>query len=397
MSKTQRSQNLKKKSKQLKSKNWRLIIPKITKLGLHPWDSKMVDGLKSEVLRLLLEKESSRGLENYMIAVEKHLSGFAHLDILLLYSKRIANTMTRYDYIIKHGDLTRYSTVNKSILDYGRKDDPNPLANFTTSQLLLQKKASSKKSLYLLLKNELEKNPFKFNPIRWVKENNLGAHILHTSFERVFRLIGLEQKIVCRDVIRSKPGIQQITPELIRKTLTPTQYMQYKSWAGYDVIISHINQIVKWGWNRPHKTKNLLLVGDPNSGKTSLLISLEKHISSYQLGTVGGWFPEYSPKTYKLFSWDEFNLSSYKYPVLLKLLEGRPMKLPIKGGHVGRDENQLIIGTSNLSLERHVAARFKKQIDRETALKNLSVRIKQVVIPKNKTLFLLLSLIKKLK
>ena len=357
----------------------------------------MVDGLKSEVLRLLLEKELSRGLENYMIAVEKHVSGFAHLDILMLYSKRIQNTMKRYDYIIKHGDLTRYSTVNKSILDYGRKDDPNPLANFNTKKILLNNAASSKQSLHAILLKAMKKDPCKFNAWQWIHKNNLSNSMITTSYQPVMRAIFEEQKVICRNILRSKPGIQQITPELIRKTLTPTQYMQYKSWAGYDVIISHINQIVKWSWNRPHKTRNLYLIGPTNTGKTTLLNALEKHVSTYNLGIKGGWFPGYDSRAFKLLRWDEFNLSTYKYPDLLKLLEGIPMKLPIKGGHVIREDNQLIIMNSNLKLKQHVEMKFRKPALVKQAISNLSTRITQVVIPKNKTLFLLLPLIKELK
>lgn len=397
--KTQKTQKIFKKqkkrlSKKIFSKNWRLVVPKITKLGLYPWDPKMVTALKSHVLKLLLEKESSRGLKNYMISVEKHLSGFAHLDILMLYSKRIGNTMTRYDYIVKHGDLTRYSTVNKSILDYGRKDDPNPLANFNTGKILLNNAASSKKSLHSILLDAMKKDPCKFNAWQWIHKNNLSNQMIMTSYSSVINAIEKEQKVICQNILRSKPGIQQITPVLIRKTLTPTQYMQYKSWAGYDVIISHINQIVKWGWNRPHKTKNLYLIGVPDIGKTTLLRHLAKFCSTYNLGIKGGWFPYYQSETYQLLAWNEFNLKNYAYPDLLQLLEGEMMTLPVKGGHVLRTDNQLIIATSNLTIEEHVKNKFWRSSDREHSVKNLKARFTEVQIPHNKTLFLLLPLIK---
>ena len=77
-------------------------------------------------------------------------------------------------------------------------------------------------------------------------------------------------------------------------------------------------------------------------------------------------------------------------------LEGIPMKLPVKGGHVIREDNQLIIMNSNLKLKQHLEIKFRKPALVKQAISNLSTRVTQVVIPKNRSLFLIVDLIEKL-
>ena len=91
--------------------------------------------------------------------------------------------------------------------------------------------------------------------------------------------------------------------------------------------------------------------------------------------------------------WDEFSLSVYPYPDLLKLLEGAPMKLPQKGGHVQRADNQLVACTSNLTLREHIGMRFRTSENRAHSRANLGVRFTEVVIPEGYTLFMLIKLI----
>lgn len=91
--------------------------------------------------------------------------------------------------------------------------------------------------------------------------------------------------------------------------------------------------------------------------------------------------------------WDEFDLRTYRYTDLLKLLEGAPMKLPVKGGHVQRADNQLVACTSNLRLAEHISMRFRTQENRAHSRANLGVRFTEVVIPGGHDLFMLTKLI----
>ena len=385
---------LKRREKKYKQgRYFRLVIPSLS--GFAPtWShsSLAIQKLRAGAVDLLTLNQRSRGLDGYIVAVERHSgSGLPHLDILVTYSKRVKNSPTRYDYLIKHGDLTRYRTVNKSILEYGSKEDPSPIGNLDVN-LTLQK-SKVKTELYQMMQSAMMSNPFKFNPIAWLADNKLTSQAIKTNVYKTIRMIKDQQNLQCNRILKSRPGIKEITPELITSTLSDQEYKIFKSWSGYQTIINHINQIPIYGCIRPHKTKNLFLTGPPNTGKSTLAREISKHCASYPLGTRGGWFPYFQSNVYKLLVWDEFDMRAYRYPDLLKLLEGAPMKLPQKGGHVPRDDNQLIITTTNLTLHEHICNRFRSPQNRMHSTANLAVRFTEVIIPKDKLLFLLCKLI----
>ena len=397
--KFQKKQSAKKSAKRISGRYWRLVIPNLKNYSTD-WNYKSSDIiiLKQNIVDLLTLKQKSRGLDGYTVAVERHSgSSLPHLDILLKYSKNIRNTLTRYDYLIKHGNLSKYKTLNKAILEYGLKEDPHPLSNINIKYILLSEKASDRKGLYNLLQQAMIKDPFKFNCDKYLHYNDLDRHAVMTSWETVIRKLQRKQSTVCNQILKNKPGIIEITPQIITERLSKEELKVFKSWNGYQVIVDHINQISKYGCCRPHKSqsinpldyKNLYICGLPGTGKTALGLQIEKHCSVYPLGTPGGWFPEYENGVYRLLMWDEFDLKTYKYTSLLKLLEGRPMKLPQKGGHVPRADNQLILMTSNLTLKQHIYSKFKSAVNRAHSMRNLRERITEVKIPKGLNLFIL--------
>lgn len=385
-----------KRPKRVSGRYFRLVVPA---LGGYPptwtWQTPEIVALRARVVDLLTAKQRRRGLQSYLVAVERHPgSGLPHLDVLLVYSRRVQHTLGHYDYIVKHGNLTRYRTVNAAILEYGRKEDPSPLG--TLDVRITIDKYRAKKELYVMMRDAMMCNPFEFNPWIWLRDNKLDGVAAKTTVFKTIKLVEIFQNIECNRLLAKRPGIRQITPELIRERLTPEELQTYHSWPGYAEIVDHVNQIPRWGCRRPHKTRNLLIVGRPGTGKTAFAMALEQYCPTYPLGTPGGWFPAFRSGTYKMLVWDEFNLGCYKYPDLLKLLEGRPMKLPQKGGHVERADNQLIYMTSNLPLESHISKRFYSEEDRVISLANLSERITVVHVPENLNLFLLQKLITRL-
>lgn len=392
--KNQNRQKMTKKesAKRLSGRYWRLVIPALSGYGKTPnLNMTGLSRLKAQTVDLIQANQRSRGLQYYLVACQTHGgTGLPHLDIILIYTRSVKNRQTWYDYLIKHGDLTRYRTVNMSILDYGRKQDPAPLGNLNTKRILLESK--SRTDLYSMMEEAMIKTPFKFVARDWISRNSLWGST-GSGVYRDIRKIQDYQNSYCNDLLRKKPGIATITRQLIEKTLSPDELSTYDSWDGYQTIVDHINQISKWGYIRPHKTSNLLLVGPPNTGKTTLAKALEKWCSAYPLGAPGGWFPAYRDGTYSMLTWDQFNLSTYKYQNLLKLLEGRPMKLPQKGGHVPRADNQLIYMTSNLPLDYHIRRSTRDVSLWQIRRLNLSPRIIEVVIPEGRDLFLLLNLI----
>lgn len=382
-----------KSPKRVKGRFWRLVVPAIEGYGTNPSrPSPSLEDLKARVLDQLQAREKPRGLNHWCVAWQTHQgSGLPHLDILLGYEKVVANPATRYDYLVKHGNLTRYKNLNRAIIEYGRKEDPVPLSNIDTNQFLLESEV--KASLYATAERAMMQDPFNFRIESWLDNHDLYRAASKTNIFKSMRVLKIKQQEVCRKKLVNMPGLQPITRKHIRASLNRKQWIEYKSWAGYRIIVDHLNHIAKWGWNRPHKTSNLLLVGRPNTGKTSLCMAIEELCPVYQAG-VRSWFPGYVSGIYSMLTWDEFNLSAYPYTTLLKFLQGRPMDLPVKGGHVRKQDNPLVIMTSNLTLERHICKKFRKDCDRETARLNLAPRITEIVIPEGKTLFLLLKLIR---
>lgn len=383
-----------KRLKRISGRYFRLVIPFLKEYGTDwKYSDQNIRDLRAKVVDLLHSKQKSRGLDKYSVAVQRHPgNGLVHLDILLVYNKVVKNTYTRYDYVIKHGNITKYRTLNKAILDYNQKEDPNPIKNFNIESIIIQSRI--KTDLYSMMEQAMLENPFNFNPIEWLSNNKLTTFAMKTNIFKIIRMIKQNQNLECNRILRNKPGIRLITRELIESTFTPQQLAEYDSWTGYQIIIDHINQIPLHGYKRPHKTKNLLIVGRPNTGKTTLALQIEKYVSVYYKD-VSNWFPKYENNVYKMILWNEFSLKGLKYPKLLNLLEGTKMDLEFKGGSVLKTDRQLIYMTSNIELQRHIDNKFKLNSDRVLARANLGARITEVIIPDTRKLFLLLRLIQK--
>lgn len=381
---------------------WRLVIPALSGYGTHPpRDHRGLTALKAATLDLISVRESARGLDGWCVAWQTHPgTGLPHLDILLTYSKRVANPATRYDYLVKHGSLTRYRSVNAAILSYGLKQDKTPLTNIDVPIRMKQSRVRAG-DLYPLMEQAMLKDPYGFQPCKWLDAHDLYRAASATNVYKAMRLVRDRQQAVCHRLLRQRPGVREITREVVVERLTPEQLAVYDSWGGYAVIVGHINQIPRHGWRRPHKSQslqpldymNLYVCGRPGVGKTALAMAIGRHCAVYPLGTRGGWFPSFQSRVYLMMVWDEFNLKTLPYGDLLKLLQGRPMELPVKGGHARRGDSQLIYMTSNLPLESHICKRFSSEQDRCYSRANLRERITQVQVPDDLDLFLLLKLI----
>lgn len=348
--------------------------------------------LKDKVLsRLLASKTAHKGLQYYKLAIETHPStGKYHLDLLLTFKSQIRVKTTQLDFLLmKHGDLTRYRNLSKGIIDYADKED-EPLTNIlSTIDVLLHRQL--REDPFLLLKKEMVREPLTFNLGEYVAKNHLMQHIRNWS--SVKNKLHDAQEYYANILLVQKPGIRSIDRMFITERLTPEELHVYDSWSGYSRIVSYINEITQYGCHRPFKSLNPLLIGPPNIGKTSLALELERHMAVYPKG-VSNWFPSYRSNVYPLILWDQFTLSGMKYPELLKFLQGSPLDLEFKGGSTMKRDNQLILMTSNLSLNYHIQAKFGYDLELyKLSRVNLAVRIDEIIVPEGLTLFLLQKLI----
>jgi hypothetical protein len=237
----------------------------------------------------------------------------------------------------------------------------------------------------------MDQNPLGFNVEQYVKQNNLAQHI--SNWSSIKNKLKDMQGAAANLLLKRKPGFQLITRSLIESRLTSQELKTYDSWSGYQTIVDHLNDVVLHRCKRPFKSPQLFLVGRPNIGKTSLVRQIQKHNSVYHLN-VSNWYPNYRDGVYTLFFWDEFKLKGgMSHTDLLKFLQGSPMDLQYKGGSSLKQDNPLIIMTSNMDLKTHVKLKFKDALQYNTAMENLHARITEVKVPPNLTLFILLKLI----
>ena len=369
-------------------KNFRWVVPQ---LNSQIWTNKQQ--FKTNLLdKLLKSKTAKKGIKYYSIAIESHLDGNPHLDMLIILQKRTELRYTQLDFLCsKHGDLTRYRTLNHAILSYGSKQD-DPLNNMPSIQYILGNQAL-KKAPYTFLQEHMLKDPYGFNLAQFCAKNDYFKAL--NGFKSLESKLKIHQEAICNLDLKFKRGIQTITPKLIQSTLTQQEYGLFLSWSGYQQIIDYLNQIPKYGSNRPFKTKHLFLVGPPDTGKTSLINQISLLAATYQMG-VSNWFPRYQNHVYSLISWNEFKLDVMPYANLLRFLEGTPMDLQYKGGSTLRRDNQLVIMTSNLSFNDLAYNKWGSSLKFNlylSSLKNFAARVTQIQIPKNKPLFILYKLI----
>ena len=371
--------------------NFRWVVPQ---LSPKIWQNK--EQFKFDLLdELIASKTAKKGIKYYSIAIESHADGNPHLDLLLIFEKKIDLTSTELDFLCKkHGNLTKYRNLNHAILEYGSKEDI-PLSNCPSLQILQINQI--KKDPYFFLQEQMLKNPFKFNLAEFCTSNDYFRHV--KGFSAIKSKLREHQEATCNLMLKNKPGICKITPQLIASNLTTSEQEEYLSWSGYQQIVDFLNQLPIHGTNRPSHTQNLFIYGRPRTGKTSLIEAIQKFTAVYPVGTQN-WFPKFQNHTYKLMFWDECRLSMMTWQQVLILLDGRPYDLPYKGGSILKYDNQLWIMTSNKSVKQHIKEKhsylkedFDNPLEQNVIETSFRKRVKEIIIPDGKDLFLLLKLI----
>ena len=372
-----------------------------------------LDLLKSQVIQKIIFYQKSRGLRYYSIAWQTHRStGEPHLDILLTYDKKIKKRNSSFNYLLQICSqrpsettpgvfITPYTKTrfNKAVLEYGSKEDPSVITNFPEdiSSILLVN--AFQKDPYLHLYNQMCKDPLYFNLQQYVKINQLSPYI--SNWSSIKTKLKDMQTAAANLLLKNKPGFKFISRDLIESNLTPSELKLFDSWSGYQTIVDYLNQVPKYGFRRPLKTKNLLITGPTSIGKTSLFESdlsnsrncIQNYTSIYPMGTKT-WWPNYKPEVYRLIYWNQAKFTSYSYDTILKVLEGSKVDLPYKGGSVLKYDNPLVVMTSNMTLDELIQDKFSYNKDYvKMAKNNLSTRIQNVIVPPGYDLFILQKLL----
>ena len=352
-----------------------------------------IDRLKVETFNEVLAHQG-QALEHLGVVREAHKDWTFHLHVYVQYKLRRKLSPKHFDYLLKHPNVQVVRGL-KEVLRYFVKEDTKPLFTKGFNPLYEVNKREIQKDPYKLLEEAMLKDPMGFKPHQWLAENNLTVAISKTNWSKAISLVKKQQQVEANRLLRARIGMKAITPRLIQKSLTSDQLTTYKSWDGYQKIVDLLNDVPRYSFNRPHKLKNLMLVGRPKIGKTLLARKIRQYVAVYSFG-VENWFPHYENWVYPMILWNQFYLRAMPYGQLLNVLEGQPTDLPYKGGSVLKRDNQLIFITSNMTLEQHICSRFKLPQARALARANLRARIEQIQVPQDRDLFLLTKLIQPL-
>ena len=410
---------------------YRLVVRNIEGYGTFPIPTKgtkrqadvcpQLDVLKQQVLARLLQKQNRRKVKpiHWAVAWQTHpATGLPHLDVLVVFQRNFKPILTSFDYLIKdlgiqqrdvdddvgtgHVWITPYSPkkLNKAILDYGFKEDPAVITNITLQQQQqLVRVTLLKADSYSYLYDRMKEDPLHFNVQQYVQKHNLSKLI--SNWSSVKTKLKDMQVAAANLLLKQKPGFKYIDRPLVEANLSSRQLLTYDSWPGYQTIVDYLNQVPTYSYRRPLKTKNLLITGLPNIGKTSFIESdlnrtyncIERYNAIYPMSSKT-WWPNYRSQVYQLISWNEAKLTSYSYDTILKVLEGSKVDLPQKGSSTLKYDNPLVLMTSNMTLQQMIRQKFNYSEDYvQMARKNLAVRVQNVVVPDGYDLFLLQKLL----
>lgn len=396
-------------SQYVRSSNWRIVFPRIAQKPLSQDQCRSLRELILENLRnrpqqatSSLKSQFQRGLRYYHIAIQHHADGAPHLDILLVYQKSLLRKVTDFNFLLRphKGHATKYRKLNQAILAYGRKQDKDALSNLPEDTSRLLQIQHLKSDPFRVLQLQMRKDPLNFNLEQYAQTNDLFQHI--SGWSSLKTKLKDSQTAAANLSLRQRSGFRPITRSLIQQTLTPKQLKLYDSWPGYQRIVDHLNVMVSLKGNRDPKTKNLLLTGPPDCGKSALVWHpnphgifnpISRYCSVYPIG-MSQWFPKYQSGVYDCIYWNQAKLTSYSYDTILKLLDGSPLDLPNKGSVSRKVDNPLIIMTSNMTLDQMIQVKFSyNRRFLQLARKTMASRVQNVVVPDGLNLFLLQKLL----
>ena len=340
--------------------------------------------------------------EKYLVCEQSYDDGTPHFHVILVYPKRKQiYSPDYYDYLGVHPNIQTMRNM-KAALDYVYKEDAHPVTNMDLFHQKRVARASHSSSLYDLLYDQMVKDPFNFDPVKYCLDHNVHREVYKTNYTKAVKFLKLIQQAYCNKLLFQKPGFKLITRSLIVSLLSPSQLKTFDSWSGYSTIVDHLNQIPTYRFRRPAKTLNLLITGPKSIGKSALVWQtylqphfnpLNSYCSVYPMG-MKDWFPDYRSQIYDVIYWNQAKLTSYPYDVILQLLDGSPVMLPAKGGGHKKVDNPLVLMTSNMTLDEMILQKFSYNKSYVAmARENLSVRVTNVVVPENLDLFLLQKLL----
>jgi len=176
---------------------------------------------------------------------------------------------------------------------------------------------------------------------------------------------------------KDKPRIISFSKDALKKHATNVlSESAIQLWSKiFDILNNNINPTFRYY----KKTQLHLWSKEPNMGKSALLNFIKTTTACY-MWPQDNWWDHYENYLYQFILWDEFSLIGKQVEFLNQFLAGDNMRLAMKGNFTLKQDNPLVIMTSNDSLEEHVKKKFSILDQRETSLKALKARIVEIEI-----------------
>ena len=291
-----------------------------------------------------LNKRFPNEIKSLIIAKEKHENNKPHLHILIIFrKKKITNNPNYFDFICdKHGHYETVRDLNK-VTDYIKKDkdfkafgDPIDLKKINDTPTLLRDLLKTPEyrpeALFENLTNELDAAIY-----------NDGSKI--DIYSRRY------QSYLHYEKLKQKHVITEFSLDKIQNA--PTKFQPYAK-----ACLPVLQFLNLWMNNRRYKAKNLFLWShEPNMGKSSLFNTIAEISPTYEWPT-DNWFQEYRNYAFQFIIWDELTLIGFREEFLKNFFAGNGLQLPIKGTHILKKDNPMIISSSNYSLTEIFQAKF---------------------------------------
>lgn len=265
-------------------------------------------------------------LEWIIVASEKHKSGDLHLHMAICLKKKRRFNGSKLDEITgKHGDYRSMKHQYKCI-KYVTKDG-NYLAEGINVESFLEAGASKKSTKSTLVALKLQETN---GDVDAVYEMDPGFFLLHKrkveEMATWLRIKKLRNNLLPFEIITMKNNMS-------------ASDMEISAWLNKNMTMSP----------RPRKTKQLMIIGPTNTGKSTLVDHLSKYFSIYYMPRED-FYDEYYDNRYNLCVFDEF-AACKSIQWLNMWLEGTNMNLRKKGSQYLKMNNIPTIILSNLTLE----------------------------------------------
>lgn len=293
-------------------------------------------------------------MEWFIIGEEKHADGTPHLHLALCFKEKMQVTKVDYfDFIGgKHGNYQTMRSQRKCV-EYVIKGGIYA-SNGIDVDAVLKKKASKSATVALMLKEG--------KTIKEVEEEDPGFFMFHK------RKIEEYAMWVKRNKVETLPWKEFADADIA--DLDTSAEKEIALW---------LNQNVKKP--RVFKQKQLYVFGPPNTGKSSLITSLEKYLRIYHIPRDEDFYDGFENGCYDLAVLDEAK-STKTMQWMNQWLDGQKFYLRQKGKQYLKEDNLPTIILSNYKLEDNY-----KKLYENNLLGPLVSRVQVVEVPSFISLF----------